>query len=110
LVLIASDETVARQADLVRRFLRATTRGYADAARDHQAAIDLLVKVNPETNRAMEERGMPLLVPLWTQGATGFGQQTASRWQAYADWMKQRGILAADVNPADAVALGLTEP
>ena len=56
------------QADLARRFLRATGRGYADAAQDQKAAIDLLVKVNPETNREMEERGLPLLAPLWTQG------------------------------------------
>lgn len=110
LVLIASDQTVARQADLIRRFLRATARGYADASRDHKAALDLLVKVNPETNRAMEERGLPLLAPLWTQGAAFFGQQTAARWQAYADWMKARGILKPEVNPAEAVALDLAGP
>jgi putative hydroxymethylpyrimidine transport system substrate-binding protein len=107
LVLIASDQTVARQADLIRRFLRATARGYADAGADHKAALDLLVKVNPETNRAMEERGLPLLAPLWTRGAAYFGQQTAARWQAYADWMKARGILKPEVNPAEAVALDL---
>jgi putative hydroxymethylpyrimidine transport system substrate-binding protein len=110
LVLIAGEQTVARQPDLVRRFLRATGRGYADAAKDHKAAIDLLVKVNPETNRAMEEKGLPLLAPLWTQGVTSFGQQTAARWQTYAEWMKQRGILSKDVNPANAVALDLVGP
>jgi putative hydroxymethylpyrimidine transport system substrate-binding protein len=107
LVLVASDQTVARQADLIRRFLRATGKGYADAAKDQKAAIDLLVKVNPETNREMEERGLPLLAPLWTQGATAWGQQTAARWQAYADWLKARGVLKAEVNPAEAVALDL---
>lgn len=110
LVIVAADQTVARQADLARRFLRATARGYADAAADHKAAVDLLVKVNPETNRPVEEQGLPLLAPLWTKGAAYFGQQTAARWQAYADWLKSRGVLDARVNPADAVALDLARP
>jgi putative hydroxymethylpyrimidine transport system substrate-binding protein len=110
LVLVASDRTVAQQPDLARRFLRATARGYADAIKEPAAAIDLLVKVNPETNRQLEERGLPLLTPLWTQGATAFGQQTAARWQAYADWLKAQGVLATTVNPAEAVALDLIGP
>jgi putative hydroxymethylpyrimidine transport system substrate-binding protein len=110
LVVVAAEETVAQRADLARRFLRATARGYADAAADHKAAVDILVKVNPETNRPVEEQGLPLLAPLWTKDVAYFGQQTAARWQAYADWLKSRGVLDPKVNPADAVALGLAGP
>lgn len=97
LLLVASDDTVAQQADVVRRFLRATVKGYQDAAADHAAALDALVRANPETNWALEERGIELLAPLWTEGVPGFGWQTRERWQSYHDWLRQNGLLSRDV-------------
>src|SRR5690606_27050649 len=73
LVLVTSDGVAQEQPDLVRRFLRATARGYVDAAADPQRALDVLVKANPETRRELEERGIQLLTPLWFEGGSRFG-------------------------------------
>ena len=98
LVLVTNEKLIREQPDAVRRFLRATARGYADVTNDPEKALDLLVKVNPETNRRMEERGIRLLMPLWKDDVPTFGWQTRERWQHFADWMRDRKLLTREVN------------
>ena len=98
LVMVTNEKMAKEQPDVVRRFLAASAKGYADAKKEPAKALDLLMKVNPETNRAMEEKGIQLLMPLWTDGVPTFGWQTKERWQSYADWMLQKKLLSGDVN------------
>jgi putative hydroxymethylpyrimidine transport system substrate-binding protein len=102
LVLVASDETIAKSAQQVGRFLGATRKGYEAAAKDHAKALDALVKVSPETDRQMETRGIELLAPLWKDENGVFGAQSSKIWQEYADWMKKQGLLKRDVNAEEA--------
>jgi len=98
LVLVTNDKVAREQPDVIRAFLRATAKGFEEAARDPQTALDILVKANPETNRKMEEQGIRLLIPLWREGVPVFGWQTRERWQGYADWMLQMKLLSAPIN------------
>ena len=102
LVLVASEDMIANHPDTVRRFVRATARGYADAIADPQAAVDILVEANPETDKALETEGIGLLAPLWAEGSAGFGSQTAERWESLVQWMKDSGLLAEDVDARQA--------
>lgn len=98
LLLVTHDATIDDRPAVVEKLVRALTKGYADAATDHTGAVDALVEANPETNRELETRGMQLLVPLWTDdGAVPFGTQTTERWEAYATWLEDEGILTKDV-------------
>ena len=102
LVVAASDDTVSKRADLVQRFLWATARGFADALADPQAAVDVLVDANPETDRDLEAQGIELLAPLWTEDDVTFGVQTTERWESLAQWMKDRGLLRQDADAGEA--------
>jgi putative hydroxymethylpyrimidine transport system substrate-binding protein len=99
LVLTASEQTLAEQPETVRAFLRAMQRGYEAAAAEPDAAVDALIATSPDVQAEVERQGIALLTPLWTEGGTTpFGTQTADRWNAYGDWMKNMGMLAADVD------------
>ncbi len=98
LVMVTSEQELEQRAEHVRRFVRGMIRGYRDALADLDAAVDLLVREYPETNRALEERGIRLLAPLWTENVPIFGWQEEERWTTYADWMKQRGLLEGAVD------------
>ena len=102
LVLVASETTVADKPELVTAFLTAVQQGYQAAIADPAVALDTLITAYPETDRAVEEEGLELLIPVWTDGVHAFGVQTAERWSAYADWMKSRGLIPADLDPAAA--------
>jgi len=98
LVLVASEQTVAEEADTVRRFLAAMRRGYEAAAADPAAALDALAAASPDLDRAVEEEGLALLIPVWTAGGVAFGTQEPARWTAYAAWMAERGLIPADLD------------
>jgi NitT/TauT family transport system substrate-binding protein len=49
--VIASDDTIARQPELVRKVALATMQGYASAIKNPQAAADAFVKNYPESSR-----------------------------------------------------------
>jgi putative hydroxymethylpyrimidine transport system substrate-binding protein len=99
LVIVASEESVAERAELVARFLRATRRGYEEAIADPAAALAALQAASPDLDVPVEEEGIALLVPVWTEGGVPFGTQTAARWDAYAAWMAERGLIPADLDP-----------
>jgi putative hydroxymethylpyrimidine transport system substrate-binding protein len=107
LILTASEETVRERADVVRAFLRATQRGFTEAAADPEAALDALAAASPDLDRAVSAAGLKLLIPAWTDGVPAFGVQTAQRWDAFADWMKERGLIPAGLDVASAYRTNL---
>ena len=102
LVLVTSDQQLTRYPDVVRDFVAAMQRGYIAAAADPAAALEALAAASPELDRAVEAVGIELLIPAWTAGGVSFGTQTAARWDEYAAWMIDNGLLPADVPVSDA--------
>ncbi len=102
LVIAASETTVADRPELVSGFLRATRRGYEDALADPAAAIAALQAASPDLDVSVEEEGIALLIPVWTADGVPFGTQTAERWDVYATWMAERGLIPADLDVAAA--------
>ena len=102
LVMVASEETVANEPELVAGFLKAVQHGYEEAIADPEAALDILMTAYPETDRAVEEEGMKLLIPAWTDGVPSFGVQSPERWSTYGDWMKARNLIAAELDVEEA--------
>jgi putative hydroxymethylpyrimidine transport system substrate-binding protein len=101
LVLVTSDKMVKENPDVVRKFMRAATKGYQDAQANQGAAIDALVAAYKDADRNVEEPGLKRLAPLWTDGVSRFGEQTTDRWQKYADWLRTNKILDKDVKVTD---------
>lgn len=102
LVLVASEETVEERGDMITDLVRAIQRGYNDAAADQDAAIEALLAANEDAVREVEEASIELLVPFWTDEGEAFGHQDAGNWRAYADWLKESGLLPEDVDPDEA--------
>lgn len=100
LVLVSGEQTLERDPETVRAFLRAAVRGYEAAAADPEAALDALAAASPDIDSAVETEGIALTAPTWTAGGVPVGEQTAERWQAYAAWMAERGLIPDDLDPA----------
>jgi ABC-type nitrate/sulfonate/bicarbonate transport system substrate-binding protein len=101
-ILVASETTIADRPDLVRSFLTAVSRGYTFAADHPEEAAEMLLAAAPELDRDVVLASQRWLSPRYQADAPRWGEQTASRWQAYADWMTGEGILNAspDMTPA----------
>jgi putative hydroxymethylpyrimidine transport system substrate-binding protein len=101
LILVTNDSMLKDNADVVRKFLRATVRGYNEVPQNKAAALDALKAAYQETDLNVERPGLDLLIPYWTANNVPFGTQTTERWQNYADWMRAKGLLDKEVKVAD---------
>ncbi|MCI0847764.1 MAG: ABC transporter substrate-binding protein [Chloroflexi bacterium] len=102
LVIVASEDKIANEPEVVQRFVRAVTRGYQDAIADPLDAVALLKSVKPETDLDIENPGVKLLAPLWTTDNGVFGWQEQDRWENFAQWMVDTGRLSSTTAAADA--------
>ena len=103
LVIVASEEKIAQDPDLVQRFVRAVSRGYQDAIDDPQGAVQLLGRVRPEVDLSIEIPGVDLLAPMWEPaGGHRFGWQEEGRWVDFAAWMTETGLLSSGTDARSA--------
>jgi putative hydroxymethylpyrimidine transport system substrate-binding protein len=103
LVLVTGDAVIEATPEQATALLGALQQGYTDAQDDPQAALALLYEANPDLDPAVENEGIGLLAPLWTDtGAVPFGMQSAERWEQFGTWLKENGLLAEDVDIASA--------
>lgn len=99
LVLVAGEDTIANEAATVTAFLGALRQGYDDALADLDGALALLLAESPDLVEEVEREGLELLSPLWTgEDGAPFGTQTADRWEAYATWAIEEGLLPEDTD------------
>ena len=92
LVLVASDEMVTDNKDLIERMIRAISKGYNDAVSDPKAGIDNLIKsTNDEIDQAIEYPGAELLAPIWVDSTGKFGAQTEEKWSVFSQWLFDTG-------------------
>lgn len=106
LILVGEKEFIGREGDLVRAFVQALGRGYADARADPQAATDALVEANPDLDAgfalASVRASLPVFFP--SDAEKPFGWHEPREWDDYGAWMFEQGLLSTRPN-AGAAAL-----
>ena len=102
LALVTNEEKIAKNPDLVQRFVHAAKRGYEDAIADPQGAVQLMKRLNPEIDLNVDSKGINLLVPVFKSKNGVFGWQEESTWVAFTKWTKDSGFLSKDVDARQA--------
>ena len=110
LTYVTSEETLANQPEVLRRFLRAALRGIEYARDNRDEAVQIVLKyAGPETDaehmRFMLDAELLDAESDLTQ-EHGFGWQDQEQWQALADMLQQNGALTdIDVSKAFTITL-----
>lgn len=103
-VLAVHEDTLANDADLVRRMLRATTAGWRDYLADPQATNETMAQLNPtmdrETFAAIAETQKPHVLSDDTE-KRGPGAMNLERWTRLVGQMTESGVVPAKVEPAE---------
>ena len=118
--LVTTPSYLRDHADLAKRFIRATQRGYKDAITDPSAAVDALISANPDAaiDRELASRSQELLSSKYWQDSSGsVGHGDPARWQGYIDYLLAQGLLedasgapaSAPLSGADMVSNDLLE-
>jgi putative hydroxymethylpyrimidine transport system substrate-binding protein len=94
LVFVANADGLDQNGQKIRRFLGALSRGVRFLKRDQNAAVDALLKANPDLEPALQRASVKVTLPTFLPPAgKPFGWQDPAQWGAFASWMHQNGIL-----------------
>ncbi|WP_119068823.1 ABC transporter substrate-binding protein [Aggregatilinea lenta] len=97
-ILITGPDMVEQQPDVVAAFVQATARGYAYAIDHPDEAANMLLEAVPELDSDLIHAGAEWLAPEFQSDAPRWGEQQASVWQGYTDFLVDNGILESGID------------
>jgi NitT/TauT family transport system substrate-binding protein/putative hydroxymethylpyrimidine transport system substrate-binding protein len=98
LVAFTTRHLAAADPALVRDFVAATVRGYADTLRDPRRSLADLLRLNPSLPRALTAAVLKAYLPLFTDGgAVSFGTLQPARIAELSRWMVDNRLIGSPV-------------
>jgi ABC-type nitrate/sulfonate/bicarbonate transport system substrate-binding protein len=92
-LLIANENIVKNDPDLVRAFVTATAKGYDYAIDNPEAAAKILLEAAPELDNYLVIEGQKYLATRYAQDAPQWGWQEEEVWERYAKLMYDNGLI-----------------
>lgn len=86
-VLITSEKQISDNPELVKAFLKATSKGYQYAIDKPEEAAAILTKAVPDLDAELVLASQKWLSPKYKDDAARWGEQKLEVWKNYADWM-----------------------
>ncbi len=99
--IVASESFLAKNPDVVRRFLRGWQKGLDWSMKNPEAAVDVLLKRYPELERRRSLGLWKAVVEIAASDETkahGLGWQDPKVWATQAQFMFQNGLISAPVD------------
>ena len=101
-ILIASRELIEDDPDLVRDFLKATTRGYEHAIANPQEAASLLLEAAPELDEALVRASADYHATRYRAPGRAWGHQEQAVWERFEAFLRESGLIDAPVDVSEA--------
>jgi ABC-type nitrate/sulfonate/bicarbonate transport system substrate-binding protein len=98
-IIITNTANVTAKADALRKFSKATTRGYDFAIANPKESADLLIAANPKgtfSNPDLVYKSQEYLSPRYKEGSDKWGVQTLKAWTDYPKFMYDNKLLLDD--------------
>lgn len=94
-VIIANNDVIEQDAELVQAFMDATRRGYEECIKDPQGAAEVLLKAAPELEPELVQASQRYLVEQYQADAEAWGVIDQDRWDAFFEWVGEQGFAPA---------------
>nr|WP_094096355.1 ABC transporter substrate-binding protein [Paenibacillus physcomitrellae] len=92
-VIATNEKEIQQNPDLVKAFMKATSKGYEYAIAHPDEAADILIKAAPDLDPKLVKASQEWLSPRYQDDASRWGEQKESVWTGYANWMYERKLL-----------------
>ncbi len=97
LVLVANDDTIANDSEMLASFMRASAKGFADMKADPEGAVKVLLDNQNAENfplsETVEMQSTNVLLPVMETAGQPFLSSNLKDWEASIQWMKDEGII-----------------
>jgi len=92
-VLVTNEKQLKDDPELVKAFMRATSKGYQFAIEHPEDAANVLIKAVPELDKDLVMASQKWLSPKYQDDAARWGEQKEQVWKGYSDWMYEHKLL-----------------
>lgn len=94
LVLVANEDALNRDADKLRAFIGALSRGTQDLRKDPSRALDGLLRANRDLDPKLQRAALKVTLPLFlAPDGKPYGYQDPNEWQDFTAWMRENHLL-----------------
>jgi ABC-type nitrate/sulfonate/bicarbonate transport system substrate-binding protein len=97
-ILAASDDLIAKDPDLVRRFTSATAKGFELARTDPDAASAALLAAVPESDKQLVPLSAKYLADRYADPGSPWGRQDPAIWSGFEEFLRTSGLTTAEVD------------
>lgn len=92
-VLITGETLAETEPDLVKRFMRATEKGYMLAIENPARAAAILLSHAPELNEELVFESQDWLADKFKADSPRWGEQKRETWEEYSMWLFEQGLI-----------------
>jgi NitT/TauT family transport system substrate-binding protein len=108
-VIVANDELIANNPDLVLRFLRATLKGQRFAIENQDAGVDASMQYAEVQDKEVQASMLEASVPLIHTGEDHVGWMQPDVWHDMEETLRTQGLLTAPLNISEVYTLYFLE-
>ncbi|MED4454426.1 ABC transporter substrate-binding protein [Metabacillus fastidiosus] len=101
-ILVANEGKIKDNADQVKKFMNAVSKGYNFAIENPAEAADILIKENPDLDAELVKKSQEWLSPRYKDDAPRWGEQKQEVWENYAKWMFENKVLEKELDAKSA--------
>ncbi|MDF2892868.1 MAG: transporter substrate-binding protein [Clostridia bacterium] len=101
-VIITNEDMLKNNPELVKKFLKATARGYQDCISKPEEAVEALLKHAPEIDRDLAVASQQYLASEYIADAPRWGEMKLETWENYANWMFNNKLINVKLNANEA--------
>ena len=98
-VFVANDDAIENDSEMLKAFLRASAKGFADMQADPEEALRILLDNQNEENfplsETVERSSIGVLLPIMETDDAKFLSQSDECWQENIDWMLEQGLISS---------------
>lgn len=100
-VIIASNETLEQKPEMVKKFLKATAKGYEYAIDNPEESAEILQKYAPDYDLELLTVSQEYLADRYMEDSETWGTMKDSVWDNYTDFMLEYGVIDKDIAASD---------
>lgn len=92
-VIVTNEDNIAKNPELVKKFMKATQKGYKFAIENADEAAECLLQLAPELDRELVLKSQTYLASKYQDDAPYWGMQKKEVWERYMNWLYENKFI-----------------
>lgn len=101
-IIVARDDSIDENKDMISKFMEATTKGYEYAIENPKESAEILTKAVPEISLELAIESQNYLASKYKDDAKVFGEMKDSIWNNYTKFMLDNNLINKDMKASEA--------